>query len=114
MADISKAYIIQDGPYDFTDVERFGEAELLSSVELGSLLESSQNRTIMERMALKLAGYRPGIDYIVACGSPVAVAFVFMLLGRGPHRVLKWDQRAYQYGLYDFGKIEENRDGGER
>lgn len=105
----SRVFVVQEGAHDYSAAEEFGELQFLSSAEITStdIQVSERNRGIIDEMRRRLrASYIPGNDYVLLTGSPVAIAWVVMLLATfdAPfHRVLKWDaqQRAYlPYNIY--------------
>jgi hypothetical protein len=64
----------------------------------------SLNNEIVNEMSKNLEEYRPGLDYILLTGSPMASVLVGFLLWDvfGIHKLLKWNNLTKTYELVKF------------
>lgn len=97
-----RVFVTQEGPHDYQPAQRYGDVVFMTKDELSPFASSRRNVDIVADIKLAMVDYIPGFDYLLPAGSPVAIAYVFMLASRSgdTHRVLKWDNRAHQYSEF--------------
>lgn len=94
-----RVFVTQEGPHDYTPAQRFGDVQFMTRDEISPIATSLRNEETVKQLRLAMVDYRPGIDLILPAGSPVTIAYVFVLASRlgDTHRVLKWDNRSHMY-----------------
>jgi hypothetical protein len=92
-------FVTQDAGHNYSKAEEFGPVVIVTDRELVPWAGSVSNRRVITQMFDAMRDYRPGVDYILPSGSPLAIVIVaHMVAGRGEqHHYLKWDSRANEY-----------------
>lgn len=95
-------FIVQDdGSRDFSDAARYGRLVPLVGKDVYPDEAEMRVQVVCEIIEAKMKGYRPGIDFILLTGDPVALMAVGLYLGcvHGvkKHRTLKYDREARGY-----------------
>ena len=94
--------------HDYMPAEAFGDVRILSSWEIGPF-NTDRDQRVREQIAQGLADYRPGRDFILLSGSPIAQAITMMHVAvKWPsrdHQVLKWDNWQRQYISYSVDSM---------
>lgn len=104
-------FVTQETNHNFTKAERYGEVVFLTSKEFSRSSNSKRNDEIIEEMRHGLRNFRPGVDFLLPSGSPIAigVAFALICLGCLDHpkkiQVLQWDNREYNYYPIELNNI---------
>lgn len=104
----ARVYIAQEGPFDYTSAEDYGQLEFCSVQEITPTKGGQLNENIIRNIRKKMINYIPGRDYILLSGSPIAIAHCLSIafnMRNVPieHNILKWDG---QRGAYVEYKIE--------
>lgn len=101
-----RVFVIHQQPLDFTPAAVFGDVQFMNSVRLAPAPPPGavdvHNKGVLAAIRKDLAGYIPGLDYIVPTGSPIKIILVGMVLKeKGPsHKVLGWDAKSQRYMEY--------------
>ena len=98
-----RVFLTQDASHNYSAAEKFGDIVIVSTTELVPWSASFSNQKVITGMFDVLRDYRPGVDYILPSGSPLAIITVaHMISNRGDrHLYLKWDARANEYFIYN-------------
>lgn len=100
---MKKVFVVQEGPFDYTSAEDYGELVFCSYKELTPTRGGQYNESIIQGIKKAMANYVAGYDYILLSGSPVAIAHCLaaaFAAKRGEHLLLKWDNQKNAYMLY--------------
>ncbi len=100
-----RVFVIQEGRGDYTPAEEFGTVHFVTTGELTKFEDSKQNDEVMHDIRRMLAGYIPGVDFIVPAGNPALVSLVMMSLSGVAHNILKWDGRQSRYIPYNLKPV---------
>jgi len=94
-------YVTQEQPgHNYSQAEDYGDVVFLTQHDVPTVRTSLTSQSVIESLARRMKGYRPGIDYILPAGSPLNIAAVFILAGRfggSQHNILKWESRIGRY-----------------
>jgi hypothetical protein len=102
-------YVTQEAALDFSQAEKFGDIEFITSKDIVNIRSSGHNRDLVEQIWKKLGKYDRDNDFVVIAGSPYVAGLVFMVLalkqtikGHSPfvktkYRVLRWSNRDKKY-----------------
>lgn len=99
---LPRVFVTQELPISYRKTESYGEVIFLTGKEPAQHTGSLRNAEIFAEMAKRMGDYRPGIDYLLPSGSPVAIGLGFLLAWKkGPQvRVLQWQSRDAKYNEY--------------
>lgn len=96
-------FITQDGPFDYSPAQEYGDIVFLTDREITPLSNQPTNKRIVEDI-VRIVGesYIPGRDWILPAGSPIAIAHALRAMFKkvGPHQFLKWDAQRRRYLEY--------------
>ncbi len=100
-------FVTQDNQkLDYEPAREFGEIEYLTFIEYSPHPNDGVgNAEFMNQLWDKLQLYEPGIDYILASGSPISIFVTGLIVGNFPHsaterhKILKWNHRLRDYEL---------------
>lgn len=112
----NRVFVVQEGTHDYSSAYKHGDIDILANGEISSvpLNISPQNLAIVERISAKLHEYIPGRDFILLTGSPIAIAWVVLLLShkfgrQATHKFLKWDNFRRDYVPYVVSLLDLER-----
>lgn len=97
---MTKVYVTQETPFNFSPAEMYGEVEFLTHRDLNNIKSSLSNSHTLREIGHKLKSVDFDEDYFVLTGSPYITASVFLMMGnRGIKKVnvLRWDNRDRKY-----------------
>lgn len=95
-----KVYVTQEGKFDYSPAEAYGDVVFLTGDELVPIKGSLRNESLIDSLRFQLQKYDPEEDFILPSGSPYVSALVFYILGSknvGKLRMLRWSNRDKQY-----------------
>lgn len=96
---------------NFAGAESFGEAVFVTRQEIRPLTAAPSNAAVVFDVAQFARTYDPETDYICPVGNPCTTALMMgaAMLKTTHIRVLKWDNRNFQYDAFviDVTKIKE-------
>lgn len=97
-----RVFVTQEISISYIKAEKYGEIVFLTGKEPAQNSGSLRNIEIFREMRDRLAGYRPGIDYLLPCGSPLAIGLaIHFAIAHGPYiKILHWQRRDDDYLEY--------------
>ncbi len=102
-----RVFIAQEGPFDYSTAQRYGEVVFCSVQEITPAVGRGRlNEVIVNGIYEAMKDYEPGEDYILASGSPIAIAHCLSVAYNKSkikqlHKLLKWDAQRNTYLVYE-------------
>ena len=97
---MSKVFVTHENiSLDYSLAEEYGELVFITADDFSSMKTSAHNIGLVDTIKSVLRTYKPDEDYIIATGSPMVNAAVFMLIGcyTPVVKVLRWSNRDRKY-----------------
>ena len=95
-------FVTQELNISYAKAEAYGPVVFMTSREGRQHSKSGINAQILSEMIKAMATYRPGVDYLLPCGSPICIGLAFMVasaLGK-KIRMLHWQRQDESYREY--------------